>query len=83
METKQAAMGGTELMMERLNSTLPPELLKQFQIIPSRVRALDETKHKVLWLHDLPQDPEVLRISEGWWRKRFDSIVMVMSRMRS
>jgi UDP-glucose:(glucosyl)LPS alpha-1,2-glucosyltransferase len=50
------AKGGTELMMERLYQSLDKDLLEQCQIIPSRVRDLDETKVRILWQHDLPGD---------------------------
>jgi UDP-glucose:(glucosyl)LPS alpha-1,2-glucosyltransferase len=71
----KAARGGTELMADRINS-LPPELLSKFQIIHSRVRELDQTKKKILVLHDLVGDPEVEHLKNGGWRK-FDKLVFV------
>jgi hypothetical protein len=59
-EVDENAMGGTELMKYGLFDRLDPELLKQFQIIPSRVRGLDPDKKKILWLHDLPGDPATI-----------------------
>jgi glycosyltransferase involved in cell wall biosynthesis len=76
-ELNQHARGGTELMQERLHGSLSPELLDQFQIIPSRVRELDPDKKKVLWLHDLPNDPESEHLANPESRKRFDKIVCV------
>lgn len=75
-ELSQRAKGGTELMAERINSTLDPELLKDFQIIPSRVRDLDDTKIRVLYCHDLPEDPESKHLENEGWRK-FHKIVFV------
>ena len=68
-EVNQTSMGGTELMMEKLISELGEDVLKTFQIIPSRVRELDENKIRVLWCHDLPQDPESHHLKNGGWRK--------------
>lgn len=76
-ELNKNARGGTELMQQRLHSSLPQELLDKFQIIPSRVRELDSTKKKILWLHDLPQDPESTHLTDPASRNRFDKIVCV------
>jgi UDP-glucose:(glucosyl)LPS alpha-1,2-glucosyltransferase len=76
-ELNKNARGGTELMQERLHSSIPKELLDQFQIIPSRVRDLDPDKKKILWLHDLPNDPESAHLADADLRKRFDKIVCV------
>jgi glycosyltransferase involved in cell wall biosynthesis len=76
-EVNKNARGGTELMQERLYNTLPAELLEQFQIIPSRVRDLDPDKKHILWLHDLPNDPESEHLKNSELRKRFDKIVCV------
>jgi glycosyltransferase involved in cell wall biosynthesis len=75
-EVDENAMGGTELMKYGLFERLDPELLNQFQIIPSRVRGLDPNKKNILWLHDLPGDPESQHLKEGGWDK-FDSLVFV------
>lgn len=69
------ARGGTELMADRINS-LPPELLSPFQIIHSRVREFDQTKKKILVLHDLPGDPENQHLENAGWRK-FNQLVFV------
>ena len=71
------ARGGTELMQEKLHSSIDPDLLSKFQIIPSRVRELEDDKKKILWLHDLPNDPESSHLSDAKSRERFDKIVCV------
>lgn len=71
------ARGGTELMQERLASSLPLDLLSKFQIIPSRVREIDPTKKAILWLHDLPNDPESQHLKDPILRSRFKKIVAV------
>ena len=71
------ARGGTELMQERLHSSIDPDLLSKFQIIPSRVRELEDDKKKILWLHDLPNDPESSHLTDVKSRERFDKIVCV------
>ncbi len=70
------AMGGTELMKYGLLEQLGEEFLQDFQIIPSRVRNLDESKIRVLWCHDLPDDPETEHLANGGWSK-FHKIVFV------
>lgn len=75
-ETNSKANGGTELMMSRLYESLGEEFLSDFQIVPGRVRTLDDTKHRILWCHDLAEDPENHHLAnEGW--KRFHKIVFV------
>lgn len=76
-ELNKNARGGTELMQERLHTSLPADLLDKFQIIPSRVRELDSDKKHILWLHDLPQDPESSHLTDPKSRARFDKIVCV------
>ena len=75
-ELAQNAKGGTELMQEALYKTLPADLLEYFQIIPSRVREVDDSKIKIYWLHDLPGDPESDHLKAGGWN-RFDKLVFV------
>ena len=76
-ELNKRARGGTELMQERLHNSLPGELLDQFQIIPSRVREIKKDKIPLLWLHDLPNDPESQHLKDPELRKRFKKIVAV------
>lgn len=77
-ELNKNSNGGTERMMEQIYRDLPEELLKNYQIIPSRVRELDDSKLRVLYLHDLPEDPEAIAAVEdkGGW-SRFNKIVFV------
>jgi UDP-glucose:(glucosyl)LPS alpha-1,2-glucosyltransferase len=75
-ELSQNAKGGTELMLEALHNNIPKDLLDHFQIIPSRVRELDDSKIKIYWLHDLPGDPESEHLKNGGWN-RFDKLVFV------
>lgn len=76
-ELNKNARGGTELMQKRLHESLPEELRDRFQIIASRVRELDPDKKKILWLHDLPQDPESAHLTDAESRQRFSKIVCV------
>lgn len=64
-EISANSKGGTELMRMGLEERLDPTLVDNFQIICSRVRELDETKIRVLWLHDLPGDPESAHLKNG------------------
>lgn len=75
-EVNKNAMGGTEMMMTKLYEKLGSEFLEPFQIIPSRVRELDPNKIRILYCHDLPQDPESAHLADGGW-KRFHAIVFV------
>lgn len=75
-ELSKNAKGGTELMMEALYRNVDAELLSNFQIIPSRVRELKDDKVRVLWCHDLPDDPESAHLANEGWRK-FHKIVFV------
>lgn len=74
-ELNQNSQGGTEVMVEGMLSRVNPELLKDFQIIPSRVRELRDDKIRIYWLHDLPGDPETKHLAEPSSRSRFHKIV--------
>lgn len=76
-ELSRNARGGTELSLERLHTFVDPELLSKFQIIPSRVREIDPDRKPILWLHDLPNDPESKHLADPESRKRFAGIVAV------
>ena len=70
------ARGGTELMAARIN-TIDSELLSKFQIIHSKVNEpLDETKIRVLVLHDLAGDPACDHLKNNGWNK-FHQLVFV------
>lgn len=69
-EISEKSNGGTELLGRKLESLIDKGLLDQFQIIPSRLRGeLDETKVRIFWAHDLPEDPESMHLGNGGWRK--------------
>jgi glycosyltransferase involved in cell wall biosynthesis len=76
-ETNKNSKGGTELMAEGLESHVDKEILSKFQIIPSRVRNIDPDKIPILWLHDLPWDPESAKLKDPEYRKQFKKIVFV------
>lgn len=75
-EISHKSNGGTELITRRLEEAIPESILEKVQIIPSRVRDLDMTKHRVLFCHDLPDDPESKHLENGGWKK-FHRIVFV------
>lgn len=62
-------------MMERLSASLGTDY-EDFQIILSRVRELKPDKYRVLWCHDLPEDPESQHLANNGWNK-FHAIVFV------
>ncbi len=74
---RKPARGGTELMMERILNGCDPDLLGKVQIIPSRVRELEPGKKHVLWMHDLPEDPEMARLGEPAFQNQFNAMVFV------
>lgn len=69
------SQGGTESVKRELAKRLPDGLLDDFQIICSRVRSIDESKIRVYWLHDLPEDPETNHLKDASSRDRFHKIV--------
>jgi len=76
----EKAMGGTELMKKWLFEELDkrePGLKDKFQFISTRVRNLEPDKQRILWIHDLANDPEVehLKDPENW--KKFERIIFV------
>lgn len=76
-ETNLRSNGGTEAMMRGLEARLDPDLAGEVQIIASRVHMpLDPTKIRVLWCHDLEDDPETNHLANEGWR-RFHKIVFV------
>lgn len=75
-ELSKNARGGTELQLEELHKRVDPELLSNFQIIPSRVRQIDKSKKAILWCHDTASDPEVRHLSDEASRNRFAGFVL-------
>ena len=76
-EISKNANGGTEIAKRLLAERLPADLLDNFQIISSRIRELDENKIRVLFLHDLPEDPESRRLGDENYRSKFHKIVYI------
>ncbi len=74
-ELNKDSKGGSEMMMDGLYERIDPELIDHFQIIPSRVRELQNDKIRIYWLHDLPQDPEAAHLREESSRNRFHQLV--------
>lgn len=74
-EISKNSQGGTERMKRGLEQRLPEGLADDFQIICSRVRELDDSKIRVYWLHDLPEDPETNHLNSQESRDRFHRIV--------
>jgi len=70
-------MGGTELIYNRVMNVLEEDLKDEFIIIPQRVREehLKDPRKKILWLHDLPEDPESTHLREEENRKQFTKFV--------
>ena len=71
------ANGGTELSKRSVAKYIPEELAKEFQIIPSRVRDIEEDKIRIYWQHDLPEDPEISHLKDKTSRDRFHKFVFV------
>lgn len=68
--------GGSEIMAERVGS-LDLELLKNFQIVVSRIEhELDPTKIRIYYAHDLPGDPASDHLKDDGHTK-FHKIVFV------
>ena len=76
-EVNKNSKGGTELMADGLVKYVDSSLLDHFQIIPSRVREISKDKLPILWLHDLPGDPESQKLKDPEYRKQFKKIVFV------
>jgi glycosyltransferase involved in cell wall biosynthesis len=58
-----------------LSDLIPDELKSHFQIIPSRVRELQQDKIRIYWVHDLPEDPEISHLKDKSGRDRFHKII--------
>ena len=75
-EISKNANGGTELLCRELEKRIPADLLSNFQIIPSRVmNPLQEDKIRILWCHDLAEDPSAAHLQHDW--HMFHKIVFV------
>lgn len=76
-ELSKNAMGGTELMLHALHENVSKDLLDNFKIIPSRFRGHDPARKSILWLHDLPNDPEAEKLNQASFRDEFAGLVFV------
>jgi len=74
-EISAKSQGGTEITKRSIGKKVSPELAEDFQIIPSRIRDLQEDKIRVYWAHDLAQDPECAHFKEEHSRNRFHKMV--------
>ena len=71
-------MGGTELLREGLYKRLPPELLSNYNFMLSKVRdEFFDNRKTILWLHDLPEDPESEHLKNKTSRDRFEKLIFV------
>ena len=60
------AMGGTEIQMREIFKRLPRDLLKEVQIIPTRLTGeLDPKRIRIAYIHDLVHDPAVSYLKDG------------------
>lgn len=76
-EISKNANGGTEIIKRKLAKIIDPTLLDNFQIISSRIRELQEDKIRILWSHDLPEDPESSKTRDVNYRNKFHKFVFV------
>jgi UDP-glucose:(glucosyl)LPS alpha-1,2-glucosyltransferase len=74
-EVSLNSQGGTEQTKRSYGMLIPDSLQKEFQIIPSRVRNIEEDKIRIYWVHDLGQDPEVSHLKDLSSRNRFHKVV--------
>lgn len=76
-EVSSKAMGGTELMALGLSERMHEHDRRDFQIVCSRVRELDDFKFRIFWAHDLPGDPESEFLAKPGLHTKFDHYVFV------
>lgn len=77
-ELCENAMGGTELMINRMINNIPKKYLKGYEIIHSRIpEELSEEHETILVCHDLPNDPMYSRLSDENFRNKFYKFVFV------
>ena len=70
------ALGGTEMMRNRLIENLDSELLQDFAIHFSRPRKMYDDVKNIFYCHDLAMDPENKVLKDDGW-KEFDHFVFV------
>jgi len=70
--------GGTEYMFDTLYDRLPEDLRDMFQVIASRVdEDMFDGRPRILWLHDLWNDPQAEHLKSSASRQRFRKLVFV------
>lgn len=74
-EISEKSFGGTEITKRSIAKFIPEELASEFQIIPSRVRDLNQEKIRIYWQHDTATDPEVIHLKDLNSRNRFHKFV--------
>tara|TARA_Y100000996_G_scaffold415488_1_gene410538 strand:+ start:998 stop:1954 length:957 start_codon:yes stop_codon:yes gene_type:complete len=76
-QEQSTPMGGTELIYNRVLDCLDDELKDKFLIIPQRVREehVNDPRRKILWLHDLAEDPESEHLKHEENRDVFERFV--------
>lgn len=74
-ELSKDSNGGTEITSRGLFSKLEKSELDGLQIISSRVRNLEENNIRILWLHDLANDPESQLLRDENNRNKFHKLV--------
>lgn len=76
-EISKNANGGTEIAKRKLASMIDEKLLDNFQIVCSREREIDESKIRIFWCHDLPEDPESKKFRDPKWRDKYHKFVFI------
>lgn len=74
-ELNEQSNGGTEITGRGLLDRLDSSTLNGIQLISSRVREVDDSLLKILWLHDLASDPESAHLMNDEGRKKFHKLV--------
>lgn len=74
-EISAKAHGGTEITKRTLAKFVDEKIANEFQIIPSRVRDINEEKIRIYWQHDLAEDPEVNHLKDETSRNRFHKLI--------
>jgi UDP-glucose:(glucosyl)LPS alpha-1,2-glucosyltransferase len=74
---EREAKGGSELIYNRVLDRLDDDIKDEFVFVMQRVRPhhMDNDKKKILWLEDLPEDPESQHLKDPESRKRFSKFV--------
>ena len=74
-EISAKSQGGTEITKRSIGKNIPEELAEDFQIVPSRVRDIQEDKIRIYWVHDLAEDPELSHLKNKSSRDKFHKII--------